>query len=100
MLYHVRSITLIPVGAGSPIIFAKNGQSHKPAPAMYYGRSIGHDMIGIRLSFFPTKLGHNSVVSLQNHYGIFVEKRPRLSPARDYASFDKKRFQPPIIMLK
>ena len=33
-LYHVRSITLIPVGAGSPIIFAKNGQSHKPAPAI------------------------------------------------------------------
>ena len=33
-LYHVRSITLIPVGAGSPIIFAKNGQSHKRAPAI------------------------------------------------------------------
>ncbi|MEG3932958.1 hypothetical protein QT990_17165, partial [Microcoleus sp. T3_B1] len=32
-LYHVRSIILIPVGAGSPIIFAPNGQSHKPAPA-------------------------------------------------------------------
>ena len=32
--YHVRSITLIRVGAGSPIIFAKNGQSHKPAPAI------------------------------------------------------------------
>ena len=32
--YHVRSITLIPVGAGSPIIFAKNGQSQKPAPAI------------------------------------------------------------------
>ena len=32
--YHVRSITLIPVGAGSPIIFGKNGQSHKPAPAI------------------------------------------------------------------
>ncbi|WP_333151173.1 hypothetical protein [Microcoleus sp. B9-D4] len=32
-LYHVRSITLILVGAGSPIIFAPNGQSHKPAPA-------------------------------------------------------------------
>jgi len=42
--YHVWSITLIPVGAGSPIIFAKNGQSHKPAPAIYYGRSIGHDI--------------------------------------------------------
>jgi hypothetical protein len=25
--------TLIPVGAGSQIIFAKNGRSHKPAPA-------------------------------------------------------------------
>jgi hypothetical protein len=32
LLYHVRSITLIPVGAGSQVIFAKNGQSHKPAP--------------------------------------------------------------------
>ena len=31
--YHVRSITLIPVGAREPIIFAPNGQSHKPAPA-------------------------------------------------------------------
>ena len=40
----MRSITLIPVGAGSPIIFAKNGQSQKTAPAMYYGRSIGHDI--------------------------------------------------------
>ena len=33
-LYHVRSITLIPVGAREPIIFAKNGQSHKRAPAI------------------------------------------------------------------
>ena len=33
-LYHVRSISLIPVGARSPIIFAKNGQSPKPAPAI------------------------------------------------------------------
>ena len=32
--YHVGSITLIPVGAGSPIIFAKNAQSKKPAPAI------------------------------------------------------------------
>jgi len=43
IFYHVRSITLIPVGAGSPIIFAKNGQSHKRAP-MYYGRAIGRDI--------------------------------------------------------
>jgi len=26
-------LTVIPVGAGSPIIIAKNRQSHKPAPA-------------------------------------------------------------------
>jgi len=32
--FHLRWITLIPVGAGSPIIFAKNGQSQKPAPAI------------------------------------------------------------------
>jgi hypothetical protein len=45
---HIMSgrLPLIPVGAGSPIIFAKNGQSHKPAPAMYYGRSIAHDITG------------------------------------------------------
>jgi hypothetical protein len=44
LLISCPLITLIPVGAGSQIIFAKNGQSHKPAPSMYYGRSIGHDM--------------------------------------------------------
>jgi hypothetical protein len=32
--YHVRSITLIPVGAREPIIFATNRQSQKPAPAI------------------------------------------------------------------
>jgi hypothetical protein len=32
--FHLRWITLIPVGAGSPIIFAKNRQSQKPAPAI------------------------------------------------------------------
>ncbi len=32
--FHVPSITLIPVGAREPIIFAKNGQSQKPAPAI------------------------------------------------------------------
>ena len=44
LLISCPLITLIPVGAGSQIIFAKNEQSHKPAPTMYYGRSIGHDM--------------------------------------------------------
>jgi hypothetical protein len=37
--------TLIPVGAREPMIFAKNGQSHKRARQLYYGRSIGHDMM-------------------------------------------------------
>ncbi len=33
-LYHVRSITLIQVGARVTKILAKNGQSHKRAPAI------------------------------------------------------------------
>ncbi|MEK0179085.1 MAG: hypothetical protein EAZ78_03195 [Oscillatoriales cyanobacterium] len=32
-LYYVRLIDMIPVGAGSPTIVAKNRQSQKPAPA-------------------------------------------------------------------
>ncbi|MEG4271647.1 MULTISPECIES: hypothetical protein [unclassified Microcoleus] len=37
-------LTVIPVGAGSPAIVAKNRQSQKPAPTMYDARSIGHDI--------------------------------------------------------
>ncbi|MEG3926565.1 hypothetical protein, partial [Microcoleus sp. D3_18a_C4] len=37
-------LTVIPVGAGSPAIVAKNRQAQKPAPTMYDARSIGHDI--------------------------------------------------------
>ncbi|MEG3888985.1 hypothetical protein QT973_00850 [Microcoleus sp. Z1_A1] len=37
-------LTVIPVGAGSPAIVAKNRQSQKPASTMYDARSIGHDI--------------------------------------------------------
>jgi hypothetical protein len=33
-------LTMIPVGAREPKIFAKNRQSQKPAPAMYYAGNI------------------------------------------------------------
>jgi hypothetical protein len=42
--YHVRSITLHQVGAGSPTISANNLQSQKPARPGYYRQSIAHDI--------------------------------------------------------
>ncbi len=38
-------LTMIPVGAGSPIIVAKNRQSQKPAPTYVLWLSIGFDII-------------------------------------------------------
>ncbi|MEG4527293.1 hypothetical protein QUB61_31855 [Microcoleus sp. C2D2] len=50
---------MIPVGAGSPAIVAKNRQSQKPAPTMYDARSIGHDISCYAARLYNIKLKHS-----------------------------------------
>jgi len=49
-------LTVIPVGAGSPIIIAKNRQSHKPAPAQRQNnRSIVYSPIAFEFLALTNK---------------------------------------------